>query len=625
MNAQIMTNVKGVDLGVNNLKSISDFTQSASSLGLISDNTTKLTSFVGTSAGLGGLSSGALTEHAVMSCMSAGIDAGILAVTAPAEKVRTLLNSAKRLGVTVLNVKNQIDSIMKVAGKNGLIPSKIQAINNGTAVSHHKLKFAPFDMSDILEVCISQMINDHGRLYVKGILKPQGGSEDQMVHDTGVGKAAALYSVDENGKVETLFIGIVLKVTQNQSGDLKYFEVEVISQSYNLDITKNSRSFQKKTAVYCSIIDQVNNGVAQIRMEVEDKTTDKLIVQYRETDWNMLIRLGSHFNTGLVPVCNSEYNQIYFGIPIGTTPKEISIASYCVQKDLEKYSEVSANNLTHSNPSVADVDYTTYKVQSLERLNIGDAVTFLKHTLYVKQIKGQLEKGILTFYYYLSSKQGMVQKDLFNDNQIGVSLMGQVKVITKDQIKVHITEIDAQWDDENDWYFPYSTLFSSPDGSGWYAMPEPGDTVRVHFPNHREEDAVASSSVNKEQSAQSQQRAESGGGGGGSGDSDDAPRSDPDKKSLSNKYGKEVLFTPEGIFIINQGGQMFINLTDDDGITIVSAKDVVITAKENIYMKADKEMLITAGETLTIKGNTSSIIMDTDNIIKIEGNQVKTN
>lgn len=46
----------------------------------------------------------------------------------------------------------------------------------------------------------------------------------------------------------------------------------------------------------------------------------------------------------------------------------------------------------------------------------------------------------------------------------------------------------------NHW-FEYSTAYSSSDQSGWYCMPEVGDTVRVFFPSGNEGQAFAASST----------------------------------------------------------------------------------------------------------------------------------
>ena len=619
-------------LGINNLSDVSNFVQATSSLGL--HDTGKVTSFLSVAGGAGGLGSGNMTSEMATDCLNTAVSSGLITpANASAEKALSMINNAKALGLNANNLKEKAAAIQEQAEKFGITPQKPGTANNeealasdGPAITGHKLKFVPFDFSDILEVSIEQNINEHARLYIKGVLKSSTASEDSnqqepddyTVQQTAAETAAALYNIDEKSNVECLFQGLITNVKQSQTTDLKYIEVEVVSPSYNLDITKNSRSFQRKTATYDDIISSVTQGEAEIKNCQPSQQTGKLIVQYKETDWDFLKRMASHHNTGLVPVITSDKVQIFFGVSKGQQSQPITTAAYSVKKALGEYRTTQANDITHSQPNISDIDFICYQVKSIDRFSIGDCVTFLDHTLYVQSIQTQLEKGALQHHYALVSENGLFQKDLFNPNLTGVSLMAQVKVITNDQIKAHIVEIDQEWDGGADWYFPYTTVFSSPDGSGWYAMPEPGDTVRIHFPSHKDEDAVATSSVNRDQSQQSQKNTEEG-------SSEDAHRSDPDKKSFSNKYGKEVLFTPDGIYITNQAGQMFINLKDADGITIVSEKDINIKTKENLIMKADKDVVFNGGESLKLSCGPALIQSEKSGLITIKGEEVKTN
>lgn len=627
--------IRPTSLGKNDLSNLSTFVQTAADLGLLKNgNITPLSKFLTTAVSTG-VVGGIVTQEGITECLRISSRDGLISPQkADSRKVATLLTTGTAMGITPMNIGEMLPGIMNKAQRRGIIPQEVKESQQedkqeaesqpsvGMAISSHKLRFEPYELVDIIEVRMSNRINEHAKLYIKGVLalggqqqSSEGQEEDQTVQQTNAGETAALYSIDEEGNIERLFQGIIRSIKQTQTTDLKYIEVEVFSSSYLLDIKKKSCSFQQMTATYDDIIALVAGKEVEVQNRQDSKQIGKLIVQYKETNWEFLKRLASHFNTGLVPVVTSDQAQLYFGVCMGEKTKEIAVAAYSVQKKLGDYQTFEANDITHSQPSLKDTDFVSYQIESFDRLYIGDAVTFLEHDLYVQNSQGTLEKGLIKYSYTLVSKTGMVQKDRFNENLIGVSLMAEVKTITKDQIQAHIVEIDPAWDGSADWYFPYSTVFSSPDGSGWYCMPEPGDTVRIHFPNHKDEDAVAASAVNKDQSSQGQGRdAQS-----------EEPRSDPDKKSFSNKYGKEVLFTPDGIYITNQAGQIYINMTDAEGITIVSAKDVVITAKENIYLKADKELLITAGENLTLKGRSSTMKMNKDNTIEIQGDKVLTN
>ena len=46
-------------------------------------------------------------------------------------------------------------------------------------------------------------------------------------------------------------------------------------------------------------------------------------------------------------------------------------------------------------------------------------------------------------------------------------------------------------------FIEHETVYSSPDGTGWYSMPEVGDTVRLYVPD-KEGRCLVTSSVHKE-------------------------------------------------------------------------------------------------------------------------------
>lgn len=75
---------------------------------------------------------------------------------------------------------------------------------------------------------------------------------------------------------------------------------------------------------------------------------------------------------------------------------------------------------------------------------------------------------------------------------IGVALNGKVLEISGTKIKIHL-DIDNGGKDV--YWFPFSTLSASPDGSGWYYMPEKGDNVRIYFPSKHTRDVIAVSAV----------------------------------------------------------------------------------------------------------------------------------
>lgn len=222
-------------------------------------------------------------------------------------------------------------------------------------------------------------------------------------------------------------------------------------------------------------------------------------------------------------------------------------------------------------------------------------------TWYIRAIRTILEKGAINNIYTLSTKQGLMQDDLYNTKLAGISLHGIVREIVKDEVRVHVDEIDGAWDGGATRFFPYTTVYSSPDGSGWYCMPEVGDSVRIYFPNNKEEDSVAASSVNYIPTRRGQ-------------------REDPDTKIISTVYGKQVIMTPGGIQII-ANGNLLMTLSDDGGLTINSDKKIILNAVDDIIINSQSRIEVKGKEKISLSQGCGTInITDT---INIGGNQVK--
>ena len=167
-------------------------------------------------------------------------------------------------------------------------------------------------------------------------------------------------------------------------------------------------------------------------------------------------------------------------------------------------------------------------------------MTFNGKTLRVKAINAQLVDGILECTYYFALKSGFAAPAITNKMASGRMMTGIVQKVEADRVQVFLNTIDTFYDSGGDWWFPYSTAYSSQDGSGWYSMPAVGDQVRVFFPSDNEGEAFAASSVAKH------------------------VRPRITDRCWRGVNGKQLLMTEEGLIIICKDGKIFINLTEDN-------------------------------------------------------------
>lgn len=172
-------------------------------------------------------------------------------------------------------------------------------------------------------------------------------------------------------------------------------------------------------------------------------------------------------------------------------------------------------------------------------------------------------------------------------------------------------EIDKCQDEGAAYWFKFSTMSASTDGSGWYCMPEIGDSVRAYFPTKDEDEAFAVSAVSGYQQ--------------GAGEAEDRMEN-PDNKYLRTAHDKQVKLTPDGIFISCDSGQADMSLTSDGTLSITSQNNINITAEQNIKIEAQKSFLVSGKQGINFacdKGG--GLVFDSSGQIQEKGTQVNNN
>jgi len=311
---------------------------------------------------------------------------------------------------------------------------------------------------------------------------------------------------------------------------------------HRADLQAMNRSVQQATTV--------ESSMSTMAKEVQDVPLDQFTVQYWETDWVFAKRLASRLHTFLVPADTHPGTRYYFGTPhIDGHVLDDSI-DYKVVQDYHAADEKTRHGLEDAGMA----DALCYVVEHREIYAVGDLIKFQGMELCVEQIITTFPNQELVHTYYLRHKKGLRAPRFHNDKMIGASLDAQVIAVQKDEVQIQVTG-DENTDQSIVQWFPFATVYSSPDGTGWYAMPEQGDQVRLYIPNHEEKEAVVFNALHVASGA----------------------RSDPDIKSMRNKFGKEIRFTPNTLVMTNNAG-MEISIIDDEGIRVESDKNIFIVS-----------------------------------------------
>lgn len=484
----------------------------------------------------------------------------------------------------------------------------------GQIISFQNLSIAPYEVEKLLDVKMEHKMNEHSTLYVKALLSED--VKDNYVKKCRQGSDVSLY-IKNSENAGVLFCGIVKNIQVSCVHGSYYMELYAVSYSYLLDIEKKNRTFQDKQKTYDLVENQIMKEYDDaIMIDVASQETElgRFIVQYQETDWEFLKRLASHFNTGIVNDVHYAKIRCFFGIPNIKT-HVIDAFNYSVKQDIGRFLTLSQNGVD----GITERDFVYYEIESDEPANIGDIVQFQGKELYVCRVNAYISRGVLLFYLTLTTKNGMIQMFQMHEKVVGVSLNATIDEIENDRVKVTFQiDKEANHDPGKQYFFSYSTIYSSKDGSGWYCMPEIGDSVRIYFPDGIEEHSYAISSIHDGVDPNMQIGSSNGKGE----DEYTGQRDNPSVKSLRNKNGKEIRLTPGGIYIIADGTT--ITLMDEGGVSVVSDQNIEFKSDQNIVISAEQDVSIVglAGAYLSCS-ETASIRLE-DNV-EVIGQEVKAN
>lgn len=445
---------------------------------------------------------------------------------------------------------------------------------------------APYKFQKITKLKITREVNEHARLYISGIIDEE--NADKYVETADAETNIALSLKDEKNSVTNVFQGVVTNIQVNANREVRTLEVEALSRTFLMDIKKKSRTFQNENLSYKDVFNIVNSGYSNIKMSdkiANGTKIDKFIVQYKETDWEFIKRLASHFNVPVVSECQLENIRYSIGNSGCCKTYKLDEFNYSIKKELQEYKLKSGNGVNGLN----DVNLINYEVITNKLMYLCNLVNFKGRSLYIYKSEMELINGVISNKYVLRDGKGIKIRRIYNNKMVGISLEGNILDTKNDVVKINL-KIDGNKGGSK--WFPYSTVYSSPDGTGWYCMPEIGDAIRLYFPDNEEKNAYAISSVNIKSS-------------------NSKKRSDPSVKSLGTKYGKEIVMKPGAVEIIGNGN-LLMRLTDDGGIEVKSDKKIILDAKEDIE--------ITGGGKVSIQGSSGVNLTQAGANVKIQDN-----
>ena len=460
---------------------------------------------------------------------------------------------------------------------------------NSTAPKAVLLKVEPFHFISFLEWDCHQCFDEHGTLRIKGLIA----EENRMAYANLATRetwVSAKAQGEEGGEI-TLFTGVLTDLSVESQHQFHTMTIQVRTGTYLLDQVPHTRTFHQDDFTYQSVIQTCldADGGQFIMQEKKGEQIGQLTVQYRESNWSFVKRLAHRLGVVIIPEIQTQGKRFYLGVNQSAGGDELPGDHYTMTKSIAKEDSLTNHKLG------------VYHIKTRQIYQLGQFVTLEGRRLVVSSIHSYLEGSELVHEYTLCAlKQAYDTRKPYHHIR-GVSLRGVVTEVEKDQVQVLIHE-DENKDNCGTRWFDYATVYSTPDGTGWFAMPEIGDEVRLLFPDADDARAYVSSNVHLETS-------------GG--------RINPDHKSWKNKQQKEILFTPEAILITNNDG-LSIELSDDQGITINSNKNISIQSDGTLSMNSQNAGVALYGDrNVAIQQGAASI--NIQDAIDISGGKINMN
>ncbi|MCL2611353.1 MAG: hypothetical protein FWE02_06725 [Defluviitaleaceae bacterium] len=453
---------------------------------------------------------------------------------------------------------------------------------------NYKIRFEPFEILHLETFTAFLGVNEHGVIKFSGTIAED--NEEKYIKLGTTDTEVSIYAFDMEGNEELWFKGVVTNLEIKVDIDYKTIFVTAKTGSYLMDVSWHTRTYQEPSLTYNEVLSSFTKGYPQgsfIMKKGDGTPISELIMQYKETDWSFTKRLASHFNTIVIPDYKAGGAKYYFGIKSSEVVANFETVAYTVKNDTEQYDHKIKHGV-----SLAPFDTIYYIAKERAIYNLGESVTINGKMLYISKIETTLEGGELYHTYYMKPLNGFQVEKCYNLQTVGASFEAEVLDVKKDVVQVEVGRDENKGGCGVRW-FPYSTVYSTPDGTGWYTMPEIGDSVRMYIPTEDEAEGYVISATHLESS-------------------DSSERVNPDYKSIMNKHNKEVLFKPDELIITNNDG-MSIQILDEEGIKIISDKKIVIQSEEAVSVSSTKsDVLVTAESTILLKQNetTTELIDD---------------
>lgn len=393
------------------------------------------------------------------------------------------------------------------------------------------------------------MENEHGKGIAEGVIAEEG-SETVMETDFTGDDIAIL-----DGEGRTVFAGLVETAEFAMENGVVTGKIGFTTYSILLDREKKSRSFQNTEISYKKIAGETagnyQNGVFSWNAG-QDRAIQAPIIQYKETDWEFMKRLASHFHKVLYPGYAVRGTSFYFG---GRKGREIGEIAEGVKKQ-----GISSIYYSEGGPEEgwAKNGASYIEAEGGSAWEIGDIGVYrgMSYTVCRKSLR--FSRGEAVYTYLFGGPYFTYRKRRENRNLKGARLKGMIQKTEKESVYLHL-EMDKEWKGGYAWDWAPEI------GNVCYCMPETGTKAVLYFPSGEEKDGIALHALRKNRK--------------------NTVYGNVQDKELCTRQGKRVGLYPDKVCLEARGGSGMIDMEDGIGIYMASMGSIRFAAALGISIK----------------------------------------
>lgn len=469
------------------------------------------------------------------------------------------------------------------------------------AVTYKELYLASMETEYIRSLEIRQEPGQHGSMYLEAVLR--GETQENDIH--GIGETITLmYEKDKEKK--PLFYGVVDKVQTEKDGDSLILKLEAWDATRIMDTEKKLVTYQDLDMTPRQLMDEIMKSYpgADYKLFVPEEPIGQILVQYEETDWEFIKRVMARYHSAIYPDPAFDAVRLQAGVSPDAESWNWDSLPFELSQDFGELNARKENGLSE----ISCLQNITCTITSCDIAALGNQICYKGNPWYIQALERKLEKGLLTSCYHMRQKEGLMVLSYLNPGITGVSINGIIKAVSRDRVQVDM-EVDSGSKTSSCW-FPFSTVASSSDGSGWYCMPENGDSVRVYFPTDDENEAYVVTNIESHAPEE--------------GNASD-PMGNPNVRNLQTAQGNQVQFTEEGVVIAAGDGQGSIRLNKSGEVVLDAVKDITLSAGNAMNIVASNEVTIKAQTSIKIASKAGADIEMKKGQIQLHGVLINEN